>query len=240
MKFASFLKGPPDQSRDVFQAWVRSDYRAALMRAAPTLRGCVSRDVRDVLGTPIDAITSPHDMFGTFDVLIESWFSSVEDFRREILPAEERLRSIGAGVASYHVNPRLELDPRISEAGSTGRRPEVTMICALSWNSGMDGARAAELWARHAGVALRAQPAVTKYEQNVVIEAISWTDGFELFDAFADFSAARIAHCRRALALSLEEAQDSQRFAAKGCFSYLDDAEPVGCWPLTARERQGG
>lgn len=227
MKFATFIEAPQG-GVDATQGWVKEIYAPLIVEQAPTLRGCVYRFGQPSPGTPFDAFAEHLDPdFGKLDVLIESWFSSAEDFRREIIPLEARLNDRSLRYASYHVTPRLQLDPRIAEAGPEGRRPGMTTVCAIRWKDGMPAQKASAYWARHAGIALREQKAITKYEQNVVEEVISWSNGVVPMDAFADFSHPTVEACRDGLVATREEMQDTSGFVGAGRFSYLGDAQPA-------------
>jgi hypothetical protein len=191
------------------------------------MRGCVQRTVRESPGTPIDAISSTDPDFGSFHVLIESWFSSVEDFRREVLSVLDSLGAVSARHISYLVTPRLQLDPRISESGPDGHRPAITVVCSIRWKDGIAPARASELWEHHAAIALRCQTAFTKYEQNVVDEVLSWAPGITPVDAYADFSFRTVEDCRVGLRATPEERQDTSGFVQAGRFAYFDDARQI-------------
>jgi hypothetical protein len=227
MKFATFIEAPAEQSRDDFQNWLSADFLQRLAASAPTIRGCVQRTVRESPGTPFDALPSTDPDFGSFDVLVESWFSSVEDFRREVIPVLEPLEATSARHISYLVTPRLQLDPRISESGPDGRRPEITAVCSIRWKDGVAPARASALYDRHATIALRCQPAITKYEQNIVEEVLCWSPGITPVDAYADFSFRTVEDCRLGFRATREERQDTSGFVRTGRFAYLDDARPI-------------
>jgi hypothetical protein len=227
MKFATFLEAPAGQARSEFQNWFAVDFVPRMVAAAPTMRRCVYRRVRDSPGTPIDEISRVEPDFGSFDILMESWFSSTGDFRREILPMQHSLGRMSARHISYRVTPRLQMDPRTSESGPTGRRPEITVICSIRWADTVTPAEASALWNRHAGIALRCQTAITKYEQNIVDEVMCWTPGVKPVDAFADFSFRTVVECQSGLRATTEERQDTSGFVQAGRFTYLDDARPV-------------
>lgn len=225
MKFATFIEAPSGEAQAT-QRWIAENFIPLLVAKTPTLRGCVYRFAQPSPGTPFDAFAEHLDPnFGKLDVLIESWFSTAEDFRREILPLQNHFTDRGLRHASYHVTPRLQLDPRIAEAGPGGKRPGITTVCAIRWKSGLSAEKASALWARHAGIALRAQTAITKYEQNVVEEVISWSNGVVPLDAFADFSHPSVEACRDGLVATREEMQDTSGFVEAGRFSYLGDAQ---------------
>lgn len=224
MKFASFIEAKGADIQDS-REWVAQTYIPSLKANASSLRGAVYRLSRPSPGTFFDQFDDNLDAnFGRFDVLIESWFSSTEDFRREVLPLETQLAREGLRYASYHVVPRLMLDPRIAEAGPSGARPEITSVCAIRWNPAISKSEVSRLYERHAAIALRAQNAVTKYEQNMVEEVMSWSDGVVWMDAYADFSHATVEACRTGLLASREEQQDTSKYVAAGRFSYLGDA----------------
>jgi hypothetical protein len=227
MKFATFIEAPAEQSRDDFQNWLSVDFVQRLAASAPTMRGCVHRTVRESPGTPIDSISSTDPDFGSFDVVIESWFSSVEDFRREVLPVLDSLGAASARHISYLVTPRLQLDPRISESGPDGCRPAITVVCSIRWKDTVTPAQASALWNRHAAIALRCQTAITKYEQNIVDEVLCWSPGIKPVDAYADFSFRTVEDCRVGLRATPEERQDTSGFVQAGRFTYLDDAHPI-------------
>ena len=227
MKFATFIEAPAG-GVEALQQWVATDYVPRIAAETRTLRGCVYRLARPSPGTPFDAAVAALDPnFGKLDALIESWFSSAEDFRREMLPLERHLAQRNLRYASYHVTPRLQLDPRIAEAGPNGVRPGITTVCAIRWKPSLTPEKASAYWARHAGIALRAQTAITKYEQNVVEEVISWSKGVIPIDAFADFSHPSVEACRDGLVATREEMQDTSGFVEAGRFSYLGDAQPA-------------
>jgi hypothetical protein len=65
---------------------------------------------------------------------------------------------------------------------------------SLKWLPGVAAEQAAKYWAEHAPIALRAQPAMTKYEQNLVTEVTSWTRGtLAPADWFAEASKSQVA-----------------------------------------------
>jgi hypothetical protein len=227
MKFATFIAAPAEQTCSEFQKWFAIDFLPRLVEAAPTMRGCVYRQVRDSPGTPVDKISRVDSEFGSFDILMESWFSSAEDFRRDAIPILYSLKDISARHISYRVTSRLQMDPRVSEAGSSGRRPAITVICSMQWADTVTPAEAAALWDRHAGIALRCQTSITKYEQNIVDEVMCWTPGIKPVDAFADFSFRAVTDCQQGFRSTPEERQDVSGFVQAGRFSYLDDARPA-------------
>lgn len=227
MKFATFIEAAEGHS-EAGQAWLTSNYVTRIRAAAPTLRGCVYRLCRPSPGTYFDAFDAMIDPnFGRFDALIESWFSATEDFRREMRPLEQQLQQQGMRYASYHVVPRLQLDPRIAESGPDGARPEITSLCAIQWKQGLSREEASDRYDRHAAIALRAQDAISKYEQNIVQEIISWSEGVVPMDAYADFSHPTVEACRIGLLASREERQDTSGYVSAGRFSYLGDARPL-------------
>lgn len=224
VKIATFIEAAADDVETLKQ-WISEHYIGLVCKNAPNMRGCVYRLCQESPGTPFDLFAEKLDPnFGKFQVLIESWFSSAEDFRREVLPLETQLHDRNLRYASYLVRPRLQLDPRIAEAGPAGRRPGLTSVCAIQWKSGMAPEKAAALWERHAAIALRQQKAITKYEQNVVEEVISWSRGIIPIDAFADFSHPTIQACKDGLVATREEMLDTSGFVGAGRFAYLGDA----------------
>lgn len=227
MKFATFIEAPAGEG-DALRQWIADDYIRQIAAAAPTLRGCVYRLGRPSPGTFFDARESSIDPnFGKLDVLIESWFSSTEDFRREMLPLEAQFAGRNLRHASYHVIPRLQLDPRIAEAGPGGVRPGITTLCAIRWKEGLPVEQAWARYDRHAAIALRAQTAITKYEQNLVAEVISWSNGIVPMDVYADFSHPSVEACSKGLFATAEETRDTSGYISAGRFSYLGDALPA-------------
>ena len=227
MKFATFIKAAEGET-EAGQTWIKSTYLPQIRAAAPNLRGCVYRLCRPSPDTYFDAFADRvNPAFGRFDVLLETWFSSAEDFRREMIPLESQLTEHGMTYDSYHVVPRLILDPRITEAGAGGVRPEITSICTNRWKRDVPKEEASRRYLGHAAFALRNQKAITKYEQNIVEERISWSEGVLPMDAYADFSHPTVETCRTGLAASLEETQDSIGYTHTGRFSYLGDAQPL-------------
>lgn len=227
MKFATFIEAPIGQELDT-QDWIARHYAPHIAAKAPNLRGCVYRLCRPSPGTFFDAFDPLIDPnFGKFTALIESWFSSAEDFRREMLPLHGEFEGRKLRHASYHVTPRLQLDPRIAEAGAKGARPEITSLCAIAWKEGIPAAEASARYDRHAAIALRAQSAITKYEQNIVEEVTSWSDGVIPIDAYADFSHPTVEACKNGLRATREEMQDTSGYIRAGRFSYMGDAQPI-------------
>ena len=153
MKFATFITGPADGQRGAFQQWFAGAIADVLARA-PTLRGHVWRDACDSPGTAFDAMNDLADpAFSPCELLLETWFSSTEDFRRELLPLHALVEGQSGRAASYHVTPRIQLDGRVAEAGPGGQRPEITAVCAIRWKDGLGRAEASERYNRHAAIA---------------------------------------------------------------------------------------
>lgn len=223
MKFATFLVAPTLSARGAFQQWFTDGFLPRLRIHAPTLRGHVHRLAVDSPGTAFDA--PEHAGTSICDVLLESWFSSAEDFRREVLPLQALAEAQGGRCISYHVTPRIQLDGRVAEAGPEGRRPEITAVCAIGWKKGIAKAEASQRYDRHAAIALRCQQTMTRYEQNIVEEVLGWTPGMEPIDAFADFSFRTVEDCRRGLFAQPEELQDTSGYIGAGRFFYLGDAQ---------------
>jgi hypothetical protein len=126
------------------------------------------------------------------------------------------------------VLPRLQKDPRIAEAGPSGKRPEITFIIGMKWRSDVTAAYGQSEWHEHTAIALRAQPALTKYEQNVVTEVISWTPGTPVMDAFGDFSFRTVSDLVNKFIVTEEEVTDMTTCAGGFHTAYLGDAEPIG------------
>jgi len=228
MKFATFITGPTPAQRKEFQRWFVQDIVSQLRSSAPTLRGSVYREVRDSPGTFFDSRNATREPnFGQCDILLETWFSAAEDFRRELLPLHAKFAEKSAHYASYHVTPRLQLDPRIAEAGVQGGRPEITAVCSIQWKRGMSREEASARYNRHAAIALRWQAAITKYEQDIVEEVIAWSGDIVPIDAFADFSFRTVSDCQMGLKASREEMQDTGGYVRAGHFIYLGDAQPI-------------
>ena len=228
MKFVTFISAPPDQTRPAFQDWCVERYLAELREHAPSLRGGV---VRRKMDPPHAVVNSPPPFKQTsditsYDIVLEVWLPSSEDFRREILPSHNKLREVGSRYISYAVSPRLQKDPRAAESGKLGRRPEMTYLISIKWLSTVTAEQAGREWAEHAAIALRAQPILTKYEQNIVTEVISWTSGTSPIDAFADFSFGTVSDFVTGFHVTREELQDMSNLVGASNATFLDDAEP--------------
>ena len=229
MKFTSFITGPSGQSRSAFQDWFLRDYAPALVRSCPNLRDGV---VRRVIDTPrgahaLDAAGEAACGIAPYDVALELWLSSTEDFRREVLKQEDVLREMDASYATYLVTPKLHKDPRAAEAGPAGRRPEITFIIPIRWKPSVDPAFAEEDWDQHAAIGLRTQRLFTKYEQNIVRDVISWSGQAPAIDAYGDISMRTIEDLVNGYSFSLEEAQDLDRILGGFRIDYLGDARPL-------------
>lgn len=157
-----------------------------------------------------------------YDVVMETWFSSQEDFRREVLQSEAKLRDAAARYISYRVTPRLHKDPRSAEAGTKGARPKRTAIFSFKWLSEVSRAEAERHWNEHAAVVLRQQSRVTKYEQNVIDEIISWSADVIAIDSYADFTLS----APEVLTATEEEKQDVAKFIGQRHAAYLGDVIP--------------
>lgn len=223
MKFITVLVARSFAGRAAFQQRFVNEFLPRLKSDAPTLRGHVYRLAVDSPGTFFDA--PEHEGNSICDVLLETWFSSAEDFRREVLPLHALAEAAGGRCISYHVTPRIQLDARVAEAGPGGARPEITAICAIGWKKGMGRAEAGERYNRHAAIALRCQQTMTRYEQNIVEEVLGWTPGMEPVDAFADFSFRTVEDCRKGLFAMPEELQDTSGYIGAGRFFYMGDAQ---------------
>lgn len=234
MKFSTLIATPPSMSDEEFAAWFKQEHIPALAKESPLFAGCLVRTSIDPLeGKGLSGVgwtgpTPDPSEIAPCDVLMEIWLPSSEDFRREILPSEDRLREIGATFSSYAVKPFLEKDPRLAEAGRTGTRPELTFISTVKWQPQLTADYAAGQWAEHAAIALRRQKILTKYEQNIVREVISWSDNSPTIDAYGDFSFDRIDDLLQKFRVSIEEIQDAGQFVYLSGVSFFGDAEVFG------------
>ena len=225
MKFATFITGPKQIAPEAFQQWFAQQVAPGLAASAPTIRGLVWRVTRESPGTAFDAMNAAADPeFSPCEILLETWFSSTEDFRRELLPLHDRVEAMSGRCASYHVTPRIQLDGRIAEAGPHASRPEITAVCAIRWKAGLGRAEASARYNAHAAIAMRCQKTMTRYEQNIVEEVIGWSDGIVPIDAFADFSFRTVDDCRHGLVATREKMQDTSGYIGAGRFFYLGDA----------------
>lgn len=229
MKFATFAAAPAGQDRKTFQDWFGREYIPAVVANAPTLRGGVWRRRVDAPkgAFSLDAAAEATCGIAPYDVVMELWFSSLEDYRREVRPVEQRLHDIKSTFSSYSVLPRIQKDPRIAEAGSKGKRPEITFIMGMGWKPNVMAAYGQSEWHEHTAIALRAQPALTKYEQNVVTEVISWTPGTPTMEAFGDFSIRTVSDLVNKFIVTEEEVTDMSTCAGAFHVAYLGDAEPI-------------
>ncbi len=223
MKFVTVLVAGSLAGRSAFQQRFIEEFLPSLKSDAPTLRGHVYRLAVDSPGTFFDA--PEHKGTSICDVLLETWFSSAEDFRREVLPLHAIVEAAGGRCISYHVTPRIQLDGRVAEAGPRGARPQITAICAIGWKKGIGRAEASERYNRHAAIALRCQQTMTRYEQNIVEEVLGWSEGMEPVDALADFSFCTAEDCRSGLFAMPEELQDTSGYIGAGRFFYMGDAQ---------------
>jgi len=228
MKFTTFVASPPGPDRQAFRAWFVDEYAPALVRGASTICGGVIRRAVHMPAGMDDAWRmEPGADFLDFDLVMETWFPSEEDFRREVLPLEDELRTRSGRYASYEIRPRLQKDPRICEAGQTGIRPEITLVLLATWASGVSAEDADRKWERHSPIALRQHPVLTKYEQNLVTRVISRSSDTPAIDAYADFSFQTIADIENGMKPSAEEFEDMSRFVARIFPLFLGDAEPI-------------
>lgn len=234
MKFSTLVATPSDMSKDEFATWFVGEHVPKIRQSAPLFQGCLVRTCIDPLqgqglaGVGWTGPTPSPSEIAPCDILMEIWLPSGEDFRREILPSEERLEGIGATFSSYAVTPRLEKDPRVSEAGPSGKRPELTFISTVKWSPSMPPEIAAKNWAEHAAIALRRQTILTKYEQNIVSEVISWSDGSPTLDAYGDFSFATIDDLLNKFRVSNEEIQDAGQFVHLSGVTFFGDPVTFG------------
>jgi hypothetical protein len=226
MKFVTFAAAPPGQNFKEFQEWFAVEYAPGMVKAL-SLRGCIMRRRLDLPGfAPFENYNlDPEKDMAPFDVVMESWFPAPDDFRREIMPLEQKLKEAGSRHITYSVTARLQKDPRLAEAGRFGGRPEVTFIGAIKWLDGMSAAEADEHWLGHVPVALRTQPLLTKYEQNVVNDVISWTPQTPAIHGYADCSIRTLEDLTKRFSATDEEKQDASRFVGKFHATYLGDAE---------------
>jgi hypothetical protein len=228
LKFVTFACAPEGQGREAFQKWFVEDHLPALVIAAPALRGGLIRrrieppDASILAAPPVDPVRD----IAPYDIVMETWLPSAEDFRREVRPLERRLRAVNSRYVSYSVLPRLQKDPRIAEAGSAGKRPEVTCIASVKWLPGVSAEVASQHFLEHTAVALRTQPILTKYEQNIVTEVISWSPQTPAIDAYSDFSFKTIADMVSRFLVTEEEKQDVANFVGLFQAAFLRDAEP--------------
>lgn len=228
MKFVTFAGRPENQDRKTFQDWIIKDYLPGVRAKTPTLRGGV---VRRRIDAPkgafaLDAAAEKACGIQPYDVIIEYWMSTAEDFRREVRPQEQRLRDLGAKFVSYFVVPRLQKDPRMAEAGATGKRPEITLVMPMTWKAGVTREFGEHEYNEHAAIALRAQPYMTKYEQNLVKEVISWTPDTPAFEAFGDFTYRTVSDLVNKFIVTEEEVTDMSTCAGAFHVGYFGDAEP--------------
>jgi hypothetical protein len=228
MKFAIFIDAPEPQNRAPFLDWFSREYLPGMLSAAPSCCGCVIRRelVRSSMPDWAAAPTDKGQKLAPSDVVLELWFPSTEDFRREILTSEKRLRKAGAHFLSLCVVPRLQKDPRFAEAGPHGARPGVTLVAPIKWRTDVTAEFGAARWQQHTAIALRSQPVLTKYEQNVVKEVISWTSGTPAIDAYADFSFASLDDMVSRFIFTEEEGQDISNFVGSFQAVLYGDAEP--------------
>ena len=231
MKFASLVAKPDSMSNDEFASWFLGQHLPKFRESATMFQGCVVRTRTDPLGGQglsglgwTGPIPDPSEI-GACDIVMETWLPSGEDFRREIMPGEERLREVGASFASYAVAPYLQKDPRLAEAGAAGRRPEVTFISTVKWQKGIDPEFAVGEWAQHTAIALRRQPILTKYEQNIVSEIMSWTHGYPIIDAYGDFAFDKKDDLVSKFRVSNEEIQDAGQFVGLSEVTFFGDAQ---------------
>jgi hypothetical protein len=59
VKFAIFIEAPAEQARTEFQNWFSVDFAPPIVASAPTMRGCVYRNVRDSPGRPSTRYRAP-------------------------------------------------------------------------------------------------------------------------------------------------------------------------------------
>jgi hypothetical protein len=226
MKLVTYISAPEGQSRDAFQAWFKDKYLPGLIKGAPSLCNGVFR--RRIDAPPAFNFDAHITEIAQCDVLLELWFPSTEDFRREVLPIEQQLKKAGCKVISYAIYPRLVKDARATEAGPNGRRPKVTLVGSIKWLAGVPTQVARDHYEVHASIALRTQPVLTKYEQNIVMEVVSKSPGTSAIDAYSDFSFASIEDMTKRFVTTEEELTDIADFLGSALVTFFGDAEPVG------------
>ncbi|MGE0774387.1 MAG: hypothetical protein AB7G25_14435 [Sphingomonadaceae bacterium] len=235
MKFATFIAAESGAEAGAFHQWLLQAYAASFVQAAD---GLISAVIRLSVETPTVVRTSgatakePEAAHLPYHALLESWFATTEDFRKTARKVEPMLRQRGARFVSYRVTPWLEKDPRQAEAGPDGTRPALTLITPVKWLPGLAKSEARRHWDEHVGTALRVHVGLSKYERNWAEEIMSWSDGAEPVDAYADFSFRTIEDYTDRFFPDdgdrLEISQDIANFIASGSVLLLGDARPIG------------
>jgi hypothetical protein len=59
----------------------------------------------------------------SYDIVMEMWFPTAEDFLRAARPMESKIILVDSSYCNCNVLHRLHKDPRIVEAGPTGKTP---------------------------------------------------------------------------------------------------------------------
>jgi len=232
MKFATFLVRPAGETREAFHAWLAAEYLPRIA-AAPELRGAVVRLARDLAPAeyPVHAPQRTESAFPVFEALVETWFSTTEEFRRASRTLDTGLLERGAGFISLRVTPWLEKDPRIAEAGPSGARPAMTWVSPVTFLPGLAPAEARRHWDEHVPIALRVHRGLTKYERNWVDEVMARSPDVPAFDAYADFAVARMEDFRENFFPAPEDIReigaDIADFLDRRGIVYLTDAAPL-------------
>ena len=227
MKFTTFLKPPQGLGRNDFYGWFKQTYVRNLVNRGSEIRRAVYRcevdapDFDDTQGLPRRPATNG------ISVVVELWLPTADHFADVMSSSLGPLSELGGEYASYHVRPRLQADPRVAEAGANGSRPEVTMIACVQWRRDISADQASAIWDDHASIALSKQPALTKYEQNIVERVMGTNSLLPPIDAYGDFSLRTISDAVSRFIPTPEERQDGARFIETATFSYFGDAEPV-------------
>ena len=231
MKFVTLATKPNSMSCDQFALWFKEEHVPHFRKSAVMAEACLVRTRTNPLGEEglaemgWDGPMPDPTEIAPCDILMEIWLPTGEDFRREILPGEDRLRDIGATFASYAVTPYLQKDPRVFEAGATGRRPEVTFVSTIQWKPTVEHEWATREWAAHAEIAIRRAPALTKYEQNIVCQNMSWSNDYPMINAFGDFAFDTVEDLKNRFRVSVEEIQDAFQFVHLSDVTFFGDAQ---------------
>jgi hypothetical protein len=232
MKFVTFIAAPDGQDYRAFQDWFAEDHIPAVVARSPNFRGGV---FRRRVPSPVKELNpppgEPTKEIAPSDIMMEVWLPSTEDFRREVMQTEKRLRAVKARYISYAVSPRLVKDGRITEAGPSGRRPEITYVCSMKWAPHISADYGWQEYEAHAPIAIRTQPAISRYEQNLVQDVISWTPDTPPIDVYADFSFRALADVAKSFHITEEEWQDVSRFMGAATTACFSDVEPFGFAP---------
>jgi hypothetical protein len=107
MKFATFIECGVQSGIDSRTDWFSGVYLPALRESGPTLRGAVWRSVQTLADMPLKGSHAEDGLGVDYDILLETWFSSDEDFRREARAVEHLIAETGGRFISYRVTPNL-------------------------------------------------------------------------------------------------------------------------------------